>query len=181
MDFSKDLPFSDIAVKNKTGRNWQEWCALLDSEGADKLTHQQIVGIVHDKYEGGRWWSQMLTVGYERLRGLRTEGQSRDGSFNASASKTLAVDAATAHSFFCSDEKRRLWLDAEIVVKTATSPKSVRMSWLDGTPVNVWITAKGDAKCSVALEHCGLPTKEAAIEAKEFWKGALENVVRLAT
>ncbi len=181
MKVSTELPFSDMAVKVKTGRDWQEWCRLLDAEGAEKLAHQQIVGIVRDKYSGGRWWSQMVTVGYERLRGLRTEGQGRDGHFNASISKTLPVGGSTAHEFFTGDEKRRFWLEEEVVIKTARSPKSARMSWLDGTSVNVWITAKGASKCSVGLEHRGLTTKEAACDAKKYWKRALERLATLVT
>lgn len=30
-------PCGDAAVKARTGRDWSEWCVLIDAEGAQKL------------------------------------------------------------------------------------------------------------------------------------------------
>ena len=178
MSTGDEPPYGDGAVKAKTGRDWAEWCVLLDAEGAAGLTHQQIVGIVHGKYGGGPWWSQMVTVGYERLRGLRRERQKSDGSFSASVSKTLPIGAARAHAFFTDGVKRKRWLDEDVEIRTATSPKSVRIVWPDESRINVWITAKGEAKCSVAVEHDKLPDADAVDGAKDYWKSALDRLNR---
>ena len=37
------------------------------------------------------WWCQTVTVGYERIKGLRVVGQRRDGGFEASKSKTFTA------------------------------------------------------------------------------------------
>lgn len=173
MEPKVEPPCSDEAVKAKTGRDWADWCAVLDSSGARELSHPEIVRVVDTMHDAGGWWSQMVTVGYERLRGLRLTGQRRAGAFGASKSKTLPVAAETVHPCFTDPEKRRRWLDEDVEIRTATAPKSVRMTWPDGTGVEVWITTKGEAKCSVAIEHTKLDSPDAVAEKKEFWGTAL--------
>ena len=170
------MPCGDEALKRQTGRDWAEWCALLDQDGAASMTHPQIAVIVHDKYQGGSWWSQMITVGYERARCLRSVAQDRGGTFSASASRTLPVAAGIAHALFTDSERRQNWLGETAVLRTAVPPKSVRLTWPDGAIVAVFITAKGDDKCSVAIEHGGLADADAADQTKAWWKAALERL-----
>ncbi|MGH8631872.1 MAG: hypothetical protein ACREU7_14070 [Burkholderiales bacterium] len=176
MTASNKPPCSDAAVKARTGRNWMEWSALLDAEGAHQLEHAEIAKLVHRKHRAGGWWSQMVTVGYERLRGLRAVNQRRSGSFEASVSKTLATGAAAAFLFFKSPGKRERWLKEPIVIRRATPPKSLRITWPDETSVEVWITSKGDAKCSVGLTHTKLADMKAVEKQKRFWRGALDRL-----
>ncbi|HEX4507357.1 MAG TPA: hypothetical protein VH722_16625 [Alphaproteobacteria bacterium] len=166
-------PCGDEAVRNKTGRDWATWCALLDGDGAAAMSHPEIVAIVHDKYDGGSWWSQMVAVGYERLRGLRQERQGRDGAYAASASKIVPAGAARAHDFFTDEANRRRWLDMDVTIRTARRPVSVRMTWPDNSIVAVWITEKGDAKCNVAIEHGKLLDAHAVEATKAYWKETL--------
>jgi len=171
-------PCGDDALHRQTGRDWAAWCKLLDAEGAATLTHQQIVAIVRDKFDGGSWWSQMITVGYERLRGLRQVGQGRAkgaaGAFAVSANKTLPIDAATAQSFFTQPQRRAAWLHDPVTLRTTTE-KSVRLTWTDGTIVAVFITPKG-AKSSVSVDHGKLPSAEAAEAMRAHWKAALDRL-----
>src|SRR6185369_66901 len=90
-DYSPSM--SDDAVKAKTGKDWKAWFALMDKVGADKLTHKDIAALLHDTYRVPGWWSQMVTVEYERARGLRVKSQTT-GGFTLNASKTLPVDLA---------------------------------------------------------------------------------------
>ncbi|HSL70724.1 MAG TPA: hypothetical protein VK864_10815, partial [Longimicrobiales bacterium] len=62
---------SDAAVKAKTNRDWAEWVHALDGLGADQLTHSEIARTVHEKFDVPSWWTQTVTVGYERIKGLR--------------------------------------------------------------------------------------------------------------
>jgi len=175
MGESDGTPFGDEAVKRSTGRDWADWCALLDGEQAAGLGHAEIVALVTG-HGGGPWWSQMVAVGYERLRGLRQERQKSDGSFTASVSRTFPIAAAEAHDCFTAAGKRALWLDADVVIRTATSPKSVRLTWPDETRVNVWITDRGPAKCSVAIEHERLDSAASVEAAKSYWKAAFDRL-----
>src|SRR5512141_590280 len=89
-DYAARAGMSDASVRSATGRGWAEWVALLDSAAAASKPHRDIV-----RHAAGpsvtSWWSQMVTVGYERIRGLRERGQRRGGSYEAGKSRTFAV------------------------------------------------------------------------------------------
>ncbi|CAN5284392.1 hypothetical protein BH23BAC3_BH23BAC3_23260 [soil metagenome] len=176
MSSNIELPCSDDAVKEKTGRDWTEWCKNLDDRGADDLPHNEIAKMVNTMHEGGGWWSQTVTVGYERMRGKRVTGQKSDGTFSANAGKTLPVNASVAHSYFVEPEKRRQWLNEPIEIRKTTVPKSVRITWPDDTSVEVWISKKGNSKCSVNVEHKKLADEESVQDLKTYWKAALKRL-----
>ena len=62
---------SDAAVKAKTGKTWAEWIAALDKAGAKAMSHKEITKLLSSRHKLADWWSQMVTVGYERAKGLR--------------------------------------------------------------------------------------------------------------
>jgi len=65
---------------------------------------------------------------------------------------------------------------AELTNRKATPGKSLRISWGDGTNVDVGFLAKGDSKAQVAVEHARLPDAEAVGRAKDYWKRALDRL-----
>lgn len=87
---SNALPVSDKAVKAKTGKTWPVWFAILDKWGAKKKPHREIAKYLREKQKMPSWWCQMVTVGYERARGLRAVHQTAEG-FSAQRSKTFTV------------------------------------------------------------------------------------------
>jgi hypothetical protein len=120
-------------------------------------------------------------VGDERLRGQRTVGPQGSGSYAASASKILAFAAAEVHAFFTDVSKRARWLDVPVSIRTASASKSVRMQWPAATNVDVWITEKGETKCSVAVQHGKLAESSAIPELKSFWRAALQRLAETLT
>lgn len=179
---NKDLkpPCSDDALKKKTGRNWAEWCKLLDADGAKELDHKKLAKLVDSMHSAGAWWSQTVAVGYEQLCGKRSLHERSDRTFSMSISKTLLISALNAHSFFVEEKKRALWLREEIIIRTATAPKSVRITWPDKTSVAVWITSKGQTKCSIAVEHSKLKSQAAVTTQKRFWQEAFQRLAKVA-
>ena len=173
-------PCSDEAVKTKTGRDWSKWCSLLDENGATELEHKELAKLVDSMHSAGGWWSQTVAVGYERLRGKRSLHERSDSTFTMSTSKTLPVSAAKAHAFFVERQKRDLWLREEIIIRTATAPKSVRITWSDKTSVAIWITEKGEIKCTIAVEHSKLKAQSAVVPQKQFWKAAFQRLAKVA-
>jgi hypothetical protein len=69
---------SDASVKKQTGRTWAEWVKVLDGVQAAEKPHREITQYV-SSLGTPDWWTQMVTVGYERIRGLRDKGQRRGG------------------------------------------------------------------------------------------------------
>ena len=148
---------TDAAIAAKTGRTWRQWVDALDADGAASMTHRDIAAMVHSKHHVGDWWAQTVTVGYERIKGLRERGQRRNGTYEATKSRTYNVPVAALFDAWANHAARRRWLDGvEPVVRTATKPKSMRLRWPDGTLVAVGFTAKGRGKSAVALAHMQL-------------------------
>jgi uncharacterized protein YndB with AHSA1/START domain len=176
---------SDDTVQAKTGRTWQEWARELDVLGAAELSHGEIAALVHERFEISGWWSQTVTVGYERIRGLREIGQRRDGAYEASKSKTLPVPIAALYRA-CSDERtRRRWLPGvKLTVRKATPEKTMRITWDDGTCVELYFLAKGETKSQVAVQHRKLAARDDVARMKAYWGerlGALAEILASAS
>ena len=165
---------SDDAVKEHTGCTWERWVHALDRQGAAEMSHRQIVTLVSVTYKVPDWWSQMVTVGYERIKGLRARGQRRDGSYEATKSRTFAVPVSTLFEAWFDAARRRKWLDQRATVRTATAPKSLRLGWPDGNIIAVGFFSKGASKSSVALSHPKLPDRATADSLKQYWAGRLD-------
>ena len=169
INFAKLAGMSDAAVQKATGCTWDKWVFALDHAGADSWSHRAIAEYVHDVYKVPDWWTQTVTVGYERIKGLREIGQRRGGGYEAHKSKSIAASAAKVFRAFAHSRERRKWLpNAKVVIKRATPNRSVRMTWDDGTPVEVWITSKGK-KTTAQIQHRKLADKEDAERRKAFW------------
>jgi hypothetical protein len=173
IDYAKLAGMSDASIKAKTGCTWKRWVGALDYAGAYEWPHSEIAEYVHEQFKVGDWWSQTVTVGYERIKGLRAIGQRRDGSFEASKSKTFGVPLARLYRS-CSDAKTRAkWLPGDVTVRSATPQKYMRISWADGSLVLLGFLKKGTSKSSVAIQHTKLPDRGAVTKMKAFWQERL--------
>src|SRR5690349_10074686 len=70
-DYAALSGMSDTALKAKTGCTWERWVKALDRVEAHTWPHRKIAEYVNAKYKVPDWWAQMVTVGYERIKGLR--------------------------------------------------------------------------------------------------------------
>jgi hypothetical protein len=174
-DLASVAGMADASVAAKTGRTWEEWVSALDADNAAALPHREIASLVHAKHGIGDWWAQTVTVGYERIKGLRERGQRRSGAYEATKSRTFDVPVKRLFASWADASKRRRWLDGvEPRVRTATAPKSMRLQWPDGTLVTVGFFAKGPGRSSVAVAHEKLRDRAAAENAKKYWTGRFE-------
>jgi uncharacterized protein YndB with AHSA1/START domain len=166
---------SDEAVRAKTGKSWDEWLSILDAAGARSMGHKEIVALV-SQHGVGPWWRQMVTVTYEQARGMREKHQTASG-YTANASRTIGVPVDRLFEAWSDAALRGRWLpDADLTIRKATPGKSLRISWGDGSNVDVGLTAKGESKSQVAVEHAKLPDAEAVAWAKGYWKQALDRL-----
>jgi hypothetical protein len=174
-DYPKLAGMSDAILKKNTGCTWERWVKALDHVKADAWPHREIATYVREKYKVKSWWVQTVTVGYERIKGLRAVGQRRDGSFEASKSRTYAVSLARLYRAFHDARVRSTWLPGvDLTVRTATRGKSMRITWPDRTSVEVGFASQGARKSRVAVSHVRLPDKAAATRAKEYWGERLD-------
>ena len=128
-------PMSDDAIRERTGRGWDEWFALLDAWEASSRPHPEIARWLREEHGVGGWSAQSVTVGYERARGLRAPGQRPDG-WSVTASKTVAVPVERLYAAFGDDGLRERWLPgAELHLRgTASPPKSPGTTGRTGRP-----------------------------------------------
>lgn len=172
---------ADATIESRTGRRWVEWVRALDADNAAALPHREIARLVRGKHGVGDWWAQSVTVGYERIKGLRERGQRRGGAFEASKSKTFSHAPAVVFRAWSDAATRRKWLGVEAGVRTATAPKTIRLTWPDGTIVIGYLTPKGPGKTQLAVTHTKLATKAAAEAMKSEWAARLSALGALLT
>lgn len=177
IDYAKLAGMSDSALQKATGRAWAEWVKLLDAQNASTKPHREIVQYVSSQGVPD-WWSQGVTVGYERIRGLREIGQRRGGSYEANKSRTFGVPVETLFAAMTNPSKRKKWMPIAMKVTSSTPQKSIRATFDDGTRVQFYFTDKG-AKCAVAVQHEKLADKETANAMKQWWTERLDALAEL--
>jgi hypothetical protein len=180
LDYDKLAGMSDASIKAATGCTWQRWVGALDYVNAYEWPHREIAEYVQKEFNVRDWWTQAVVVGYERIKGIRAIGQRRDGTFEATKSKVFAVPLTRLYRAWADPRTRRQWLpDVKLAVKSATRGKTMRITWPDRTPLEVYFIAKGRNKAQVALAHRKLPSKAAATEMKAFWTDRLAILGRM--
>ncbi|MGZ7041588.1 MAG: hypothetical protein ACXVH7_07345 [Thermoanaerobaculia bacterium] len=176
-DYAALAGLSDAAIKKGTGCTWERWVKTLDHRGAQNMSHTEIAKLAH-AYKAGDWWAQTVAVGYERIRGLRARGQQRGGRWGATKSKTFATPVATLFKAWSDAKTRKKWLPENVKIRTANAPKTMRITWEDGTIIAVGFTDKG-AKSAVAIEHAGLASKDDADRIKKLWSERFEALAKI--
>lgn len=177
-DYAELAGMSDATIKKATGRDWQEWVKILDSVKASEKPHGEIAEHAFSHGISG-WWSQAVTVGYERIRGLRDKGQRRGGTYEANKSRTFTVPVGKLFGAFSNARTRKRWLDAKINVRTAHANKTIRASFDDGTLAQFYFTDKGNGKSAVAVQHQKLADKDAATRTKQWWSERLDALAKV--
>ncbi|MEP6767198.1 MAG: SRPBCC domain-containing protein [Acidobacteriota bacterium] len=174
-DYAAVAGLSDASVTKATGLTWTQWVSLLDREKSAEKPHREIARYV-SSLGTPSWWTQMVTVGYERIRGLREKGQRRGGAHEAGKSRTFNVPVSTLFDAFANARQRRKWLPVKIAIRSVTPQKRLRITWEDDTVVVLEFLSKGIAKSVVALGHQKLPSKSAADAMKKTWSEHLDRL-----
>ena len=172
------LATTDEAIRERTGRGWEEWFDQLDEWGAAETSHREIARRVAAELaiDPLAWNAQAITMSYERTRGIRAAGERTDG-FAITAQKTVPVPVERLFDAFTDAALRAQWLpEDQLRERTATRPRSARFDWADGaTRVNVTFVAKGE-RSTVALEHARLADADEADRMKAFWRERLSTL-----
>lgn len=171
-----DLPVSDAAAEQATGRNWAGWKAELDLWAGD-LEHAAIARRLKDEYGLTPWWSQMVTGSWEIMTGRRDRHQMRDG-FQATASKTIAADPELISAAFTEPYVFSGWgPEGRLVVTTSKPGRSVSGRWEGdgGGRVSVHLAHEG-GKTRITLSHEKLTGPEDCDRLKAAWRAALATL-----
>lgn len=164
----------DAAVKRETGRDWKGWKALLDAEGAASLDHKGIVSLLSRRHGLSPWWQQTVAIGYERLSGIRERNQPA-ALYQVGVSRTVAAALPRLWAAWAEPRTRARWLGrVRLVVRKATEERSLRVTWEDGSSLEVLFAAKGKERSQVTVDHRKLPPGEAVTRMRSFWKERLD-------
>jgi hypothetical protein len=169
------LPALQVPEYEPRFRTLTEWFGMLDAWGATEREHPEIATWLRAEQGVPGWWAQGVTVEYEKARGLRPIGGDRDGTLNASASKTVAVPVERLFEAFADPDLREEWLPAApLRERTARPARTARYDWGDGTTrVIVGFQARSEGKSTVAISHERLPDRESAERMKAYWRERL--------
>lgn len=177
---TKKRSMSDAAVATKTGKTWPEWFAALDKAGAKEMEHRAIATLLFEKHKVPGWWAQMVTVEYQRARGMREVHQTTEG-YVANVARTLDASAAALYRAWTDAAARRKWLGiARLTITTATPNKSLRIKFGDGTRVDVAFYAKGKTRCQITVQHRKLVRASDVAAMKKYWGAALDRLKKMA-
>ena len=172
---------SDEAIKKSTGKTWDQWCKALDAQGCKKMSHKEIVAVVNKQFGIGPWWQQMVTVGYERARGLRAVHQKTDG-YSFSISRTMPASAMKIFDAFTKPAQLKRWMNGDkFEITKATPAKSIRMKWQDDTRVDVMLYPKGSSKAQVVVQHNKIKNSTAMKKLKAYWERRVEELQKTLT
>ena len=171
----------DELVREKTGRTWAEWVRELDGRNAHRLEHGDLAHLIARDYSVSMWWTQAVTVGYERIKGLRAIGQRRGGGFEASKSRTFATDTDALFDFAANARRRaRWWPGVKVDARPDNRTPAIRVRHDDGTTTMLYFTSKGPGKTTLNVVGSDLPDRAAADAFKATWSERLDRLAEIA-
>lgn len=167
-------PTSTQAIETGTETDWGEWCTYLDASGAANLDHNAIVKIARKFRPISGWWAQGVAVAYEQRIGRRKPGQTSDGLFSVSISRTIDGNVASTHETWCRFASKLTLIGRQEIAATATTsvtPK--RLYWRckldDGSAAAMSMAAKNNTKVLIVVEHNKLPIENQLGTTKQAW------------
>lgn len=171
------------AIENATGTALGTWVQRIDEAGGRDLDHTTIARRLPERWGITEWWAQGVTVAYEQVIGRRVVGQSCEGDFAASSSRTVAGDLDRVRdlwdAFMTADRREELGLEEPSLTDTARW-RYWRAAASDGTRLSVNITVKDprdgadrSPRSTLSIEHKGIETPAG----RDAWKSAWRSVL----
>jgi hypothetical protein len=166
---------TDEAIRAKTGKGWDHWFTALDKAGAGKRDHAAIAALLQEKMGLSPWYSQMIAVSYERVRGIRAMNQKCDGEFSVSVTKVMPVSLAKL--FAVATAKQAAWFPKGAFAETSrTKDKYWRGRWKGDGRLAIGFIAKGPGKAQIAVDSGKLAGADIVEKERTAWKAALEKL-----
>ena len=172
---------SDTRILANTGHGWDDWVELIEAGPGRDAGHTAIAAWVHAEHDLSGWWAQGVTVGYERIAGLRLPGQMPDGSFSVSRSRVLVLPAPLLRAALLEGDSRAdlfAGLDTELRSKPAS--KSLRLNVRRaGHPLGSLLFSADpvpDGRLRLTVTHDKLPSFDDGELWQQYWADWLAAV-----
>ncbi|MGI9598310.1 MAG: hypothetical protein ACR2QK_19255 [Acidimicrobiales bacterium] len=164
-----DPEMGEDAVKAATGKGWDDWCDLIEKSPELGDDHAAIAIHLTEVHGLGPWWAQTVTVGYERITGLRLPYQRPDGTFTAGKSGTVVADGESLRELLLSEAGRGdLFPGFLTELRSKPTSKAIRVAIGPGV-AEISLEARDDSRIRVAVAHDGLPSFDDVEPWKSYW------------
>lgn len=179
---------SDAKVRERTGHGLDHWFEVLDRFGAVEQGHTRAARHLHQDHGVDGWYSQGITVSYERARGLRVLNQRVDGVFEVSASKVVSARPADVVAAVSRPRRRAAWAsaaDPDLVAALVAALKSstgfvtradglarFRYRW-GATVVQWYVEPKPGDKSTITVANARLADAAMIETRRAQWRAAL--------
>jgi hypothetical protein len=189
---------SDQAVFKATGRSKNDWYAIIEEGVKDKMTHPEIAEFLRKEYDLSPWWSQEITVLFEKHAGTRVTGQTMDAGFQVGINKTIPVPHKKLWALIFVENRLGLFQDNKLNLAegltgvnsrgvsykiTTYRPYShIRMQWRlpnwdEYSILQIRLNAKTDNNTTLSIHQEKLKNKNTREAMKLFWKKELEKEI----
>ena len=159
----------DDAVRDATGRGWDEWCDLVDAWPGHADGHAAVAAHLQDAHDVDGWWAQTITVGWERITGRRLPHQMADGTFTAARTRTVTVDADAVRAALLDDDERAgLFPGIATELRSKPTTKALRVRVGPGVAI-IDLQPRPDGRVTVSVAHEKLPSPDDVVEWKAWW------------
>ena len=181
---------SDRTARKSTGHGLDHWFEVLDAFGKAH-GHTKAAEYLYSEHKVQAWHAQMITVTWERARGLRQANQSCTGSFQVSVSRAMAVPVGWFVEFFNDARTRGAWLKTatpalrKALEEAFASGKSMekkkpgyarmRYKWLSSV-VELRVNASPGGKSTIVADSSELPDADAVKVRREAFAEALDRL-----
>lgn len=165
----------DQTVRAATGRTWDEWCDIIDAWPDRERGHAAIARHLAATYGLNSWWSQGVTIGWERITGQRLVHQRTDGSFSAGVTRTIRIDLGLLRSMIVDDEERRhLFPSMPTTLRSRPTSKALRVGIDQNGSALFSFQEKPAGRVSINVSHDELTSPEDVQLWKDHWRAWLE-------
>ena len=184
---------NNAAIINATGRSKEEWFEIVESKNPAEMTHKEIAAWLQNEYQLSFWWSQEITVLYEKHAGRRKTGQTQDSGFQIGVSKTFNIPAVklweliTSRAGFelISGDKlpvsnitetiQKSPAQIEYQITTLRKDSHIRMKWRvpewkSHSILQVRVTGKGVSKAVLTFHQEKLDNEAVRSSMKQYWQ-----------
>lgn len=181
------------SVFKHTGRDWDDWIKILNIEGAQHWSYNEISKFLAKKFKLNLWWTNIVAYGYEVHIGRRIDGQNYKGLYAVTVTRSLSHPHLKVWNALMSPEGMQVWLKplSEVLfipkntfeveggifgeVRTMKSPERVRFTWQDTdwekpTVVQLMVVTRPKDKSLIMIMHESIKTSALREEFRALWK-----------
>lgn len=168
-------PSNIKSLETGTGKSWEEWLQFLDGIHAKDLPHDEIAKKVNE-HGANAWWSQGVTVTYEQHIGRRLPGQTCDGDFQVTVSKTVVGNMNDTLAKWTASVEGITQFDGVKITRIPTTSQTEKWRYWrcgleDESSISVNIQNKpGNEKSILAINHNKIQRFEDLERWRSFWK-----------